>query len=144
MVKDCKLSSITCTNSPLILRSFYGRDYFSKYEGFNIRFNAFLNAISNGEETREALSEYGFSPDPDLLEEIEEITKAGSVKERSFEEALRHAVAESEGVTLKSSSKESDNILVRLLNAYIDEEGKVIDYYRSIDPQAIVNILVLS
>lgn len=142
--KDCKLSSITCTNSPLILRSFYGRDYFSKYEGFNIRFNAFLNALSNGEDTREALSEYGFSTDPDLIEEIKEISKAESVQERSFEEALRYAVAENEGVALKSSSKESDNILVRLLNAYIDEEGKVVDYYRSIDPRAIVNILVLS
>lgn len=142
--KDCKLSSITCTNSEIMLRSIYGRDYFSRYEGFNIRFNAFLVALSNGEDVEEALVDYGFLADADILDKIDEITKAGSVKEMSFQEALKEAIAENEGVRLKSPSKDSDNITVRLLNAYITEEGKVEDYYRSIDPRAVVDVMVLS
>lgn len=142
--KDCKLSSITCTNDDDMLRSIYGRDYFAKYEGFNIRFNYFINAISKGNDVKESLLEYGFSADPEILNTIDEISKANSVKDKNFEEALRHAVADNEGVRLKTSNKDSDNIIVRLLNAYIDEDGKVQDYYRSIDPNAIVDILILS
>ena len=142
--KDCKLSSITCTNDDTMLRSIYGRDYFAKYEGFNIRFSRFIDALTDGVDVKEALIEYGFSADPEILEKIDELTKADSVDEKSFGEALRQVVAENEGVRLRSSSKDSDNIIVRLLNAYIDEDGKVQDYYRSIDPDAIVDILILS
>ena len=143
--KDCKLSSITCTNSDIILRGIYGRDYFAKYEGFNVRFYAFLNALKSDNDIENLLLEYGFLNDTEIIKKIDEITKAGAVTEMSFEEALKQAIAENEGVKLKSPSKDSDNITVRLLNAYINQEtGKVEDYYRSIDPHAIVDVTILS
>lgn len=104
-----------------------------------------MNALPYEEDIENLLSEYGFNNNSEILEKVDEISKAGAVTEMSFEEALRQAIAENEGVKLKSPSKDSDNITVRLLNAYINQEtGKVEDYYRSIDPHAIVDVTILS
>lgn len=139
--KDCKLSTVFGTNSPNILQSVYGKDYFAQYEGFNLRFDRLLRYLSMGRPVEIALKENGFQNDEDILKKIEEITKAGAVDKESFAEALKTAVAEREGVKTRAKSS-TNNILVRLLNAYITEDGTVEDYYRFVDESKIISVQI--
>ena len=139
--KDCKLFTVFGTNSPNILQSVYGKDYFAQYEGFNLRFDRLLRYLSMGRPVEIALKENGFQNDEDILKKIEEITKAGAVDKESFAEALKTAVAEREGVKTRAKSS-TNNILVRLLNAYIKEDGTVEDYYRFVDESKIISVQI--
>lgn len=142
--KDCKLTSVTGTNDEVMLRNIYGRDYFAEYESFNLRFSKFLEALTYGVSADEALREYGFMNDEAILEKVEEITKAAEVSGKSFEDELKRAVADNEGVKIRKSSSSPNTILLRMLNAYIDENGKAQEYYRSVDAEGIVDVLMLS
>ena len=140
--KDCTLSAIMCTNSPSILSVMYGKNYFARYESFNARFYEAVRDIQRGTDCAIALRDMGFTVTDELLDGIHELELASEVQDESFVEALKKLVAESEGVKLRASSSNTDAILVRTVNAYIDEKG-VQDYYRYLDPSKIVSCIQL-
>lgn len=140
--KDCSLSSITCTNSPALLRKIYGENYFAKYEGFSIRMDEVLEELSQGRNLREALEANGFEYSEDLQEKISLILKENE-EVNNYSEALTQVMANSSGVKTRARSS-SSNIMVRTLNAYISEEGGVQDYYRYLDEDKIIDAMILS
>lgn len=140
--KDCSLSSITCTNSPALLRKIYGENYFAKYEGFSIRMDEVLEELSQGRNLREALEANGFEYSEDLQEKISLMLKENE-EVNNYSEALTQVMANSSGVKTRARSS-SSNIMVRTLNAYISEEGGVQDYYRYLDEDKIIDAMILS
>lgn len=141
---DFTLSSIICTNSPEILSMVYGENYVSHYEGFSVRVRKAIDYYRSNMDgkvnvsLKDSFLRYGFSvasaeaidksfKDSKFLPTVEEITN------------VAYAVCEKK----QTASKQSDNIMVRTLDAYISQ-GKVIDYYRYIDPRRVVSAILLS
>lgn len=135
--KDCTLSAIMGTNDSRILSVLYGRNYYARYESFGARFSEAVNDIKRGTPYDVALRDMGFNVSEELLQGIKELESAYDVQDESFVEALKKLVAENEGVQLRASSS-TDSILLRTVNAYIDENGTAQDYYRYLDPSKIV------
>lgn len=142
MKNDCTLSSMICTNSNKFLAKMYGYDYFGIYESFNVRFNSLYDDLSIGKPASLALRDNGFNYDMDIKGIMEELEQS-EVKDKK--EALRLRVAELEGVKLRKSTStgSESNVMVRLLDAYINEYGEVVDYYRSVDKNKVVDCLIL-
>ena len=134
---DFTLSSMICTNSSEILSAVYGDNYVAYYEGFSVRVREAINEYRNGVSLKEAFLKYGFSKA--IAEAI--AISFDKTAEPTDEEItdVAYTVCEKK----QTASKQSDNIMVRNIDAYISE-GKVIDYYRYIDPNRVVSAFVLS
>ena len=134
---DFTLSSIICTNSPEILATVYGDNYVAYYEGFSVRLRKAIEEYRGGVDLREALLRYGFSG-----ASAEAIAMSFNKSDKPTDEEITevaYVICEKK----QTASKQSDNIMVRTLDAYISE-GKVIDYYRYIDPNRVVSAFILS
>ena len=134
---DFTLSSMICTNSPEILSMVYGENYVAYYEGFSVRVRKAIEEYRNGVSLKEAFLKYGFS------------TASAEAIALSFNESANPTDEEITNVAYtiaekkQTASKQSDNIMVRTLDAYISE-NKVIDYYKYIDPNRVLSAFMLS
>jgi len=141
--KDFTLSAITCTNNQALLMAMYGEDYFSKYESIGVRLSSALQEANTlGRSLEDALNAYGFKDlDPSELSSRANAILSENVNV-SKSEAYEEAIYEAYDVKKKAKS-ESNNILVRTVNAYLTGKGSE-EYYRSVDTNKIVSVLVFS
>lgn len=142
--KDCTLSSMIVTNNPNYLRYLYGDDYFGKYEGFNVRFNALVEELSLGKPLDDALKSNGFANNPEVVAKVKELESAskGSSGDASFKDELQRVLAESSNHKVRKSSN-TDNILARKCFAEMLEEGSS-EFYRWVDISKIQKIAIVS
>lgn len=138
--KDCSLSSITCTNSNVLLSDIYGDDYFKTYEGFGVRFYELLSEIYEGRASIEALESNGFEVTDESVKLTDEARN--NPNNAKLESELKALLSGAEGVKTRSSSS-ANSIMVRTLSAYL-VNGSSVDYYRNVDPSKIVRASVLS
>lgn len=141
--KSGKLTSVVCTNSRSILTKVYGIGYFSKYEGFSARFYAFLRDVQSGTTLTDALGVNGLIPEEGISREdrkkmLELIGKI-SPENDTYEKELKTLVGALNNARVSNRSGSSDSIVVRSLDAYIDSEGTVHDYYRYVNPSEIIS-----
>ena len=143
--KDCRLGSIFCTNNKEILSNIYGNDYVKRYEGFSTKFYLFCNDIkTNGftfNSVKDLLDKYGFVNDVAVADKVYEIVSP----EGNFEDELKPYLADVMGINLKrsQSANSGDSILARSLTAFIDENGKPVDFYKNVDKKKILSGLFL-
>lgn len=144
--KDCKLSSVFCTNDEDVLAKVYGENYKRRYESFASCFYGFFNWASRSEGLSDEaiklhLIEEGLVYDDDVIEEVRSIInkKRGTDE---FEEVLKGYLAGKMGVDVKrstaSSNAQTSSIMVRTLTAFLDYDNKPYDFYRYIDPAKII------
>ena len=163
MKKNCKLSSIICTNNYSILEYVYGDDYVRKFEGFSTKYYKFLSCIKSytldendmvhsREKLKGILTMCGLPDDePDLDAVIGAVRKAGNDINNEIYELLKEYFSDIVGVSYKRSISQSENnsnskskgtVLARSLFAYIDEDGKPVDFYKYIDRSKILSGIV--
>lgn len=141
--KSGKLTSVVCTNSRSILTKVYGVGYFKKYEGFSVKFYAFLGAVQSGTTLSDALVVNGLMPEKgipsearkSMLELISKITPDDEVHVKE----LKSLLGSLNGARVSNRSSDTGSMIVRSLDAYIDNEGTVHDYYRYINPSEIIS-----
>lgn len=145
--KDFNLSTITGTNSPSILKSIYGENYFNNYESVGVKFNAASRMVEEqGCSYESALKFYGFDETTGVdlkvvtSEAANEIANNPNMKE---EDAYKSALYRVMGKRQRKGS--SDNsIMIRTMDAYYSGDGIEVDgYYRNIDPAKIKQVYVL-
>ena len=138
--KDCSLSSILGTNNRAILAGVYGDDYFSKYEGFGVRFNEAFREVELGKSIKSALEGVGFTVSVEVCNQIDGLyEKAGRVISNDF----RSESAKLLGYKTKAQrSPDTGTVLLRTLNAVITEKG-VEEYYKNLDLGKIVNAIII-
>lgn len=152
---DCKLSSILCSNSESVLAGVYGKDYIRNYESFSYRFSTFYSWLTRNQSasaTRvlSAINAFGL---PNKQEDVDfvvaTIGNMGGVN-KNTRSRLEGYFSSKVGINLKMSNSQSvvnrdahstpdSSILVRTLTAYIDENGKPVNYYRKVDISKIVS-----
>lgn len=138
--KDCTLSSMIGTNNTRILSQIYGPDYFGKYESFGVRIYEVFDEVVQGRDIESALSSNGLECTSEVAGKLKELFEAsgGEMSER-----VRFEAAGLLGYKTRSSNRsDSNSIMFRTLDATITENG-VDHYYKNIDPDKIVNVLVL-
>lgn len=162
--KDCKLSSILCTNNKDVLRYLYGENYVRVYESFSSRYYMFLYWLKSYEldesnidgcknEIISKLYDVGLSCDDcDADAVIGAFRKAGNnTDDEVYVDLLKEYFADAEDVDYRRSTSQSKSktasagkgiILARSLSAYIDEFGEVNDYYRYVDRNKIISGIV--
>ena len=155
--KDCKLSSVMCTNNKSVLSRIYGENYVKYYEGFSTKFYIFLNwyKIESGEGilTSESIGgELDYLGLPNANEDIKTVLsylkEDGSGLDDEVEvENLKGYFADKIGISLRKSTAQSKttgtSVLSRSLTAYLDEEGKPVEYYKNIDKSKIISGIIL-
>lgn len=137
---DFTLSSIICTNSSKVLSMVYGENYVSHYEGFSVRVRGAINYYkgTGNVNLKEAFLRYGFlQAEAGAINESFRGSKSLPTEDEITEVA--YAVCGKK----QTASKQSDNIMVRTLDAYISK-GKAVDYYRYIDPSRVVSAILIS
>lgn len=144
--KDCKLSSVMCTNNTNVLKYIYGDDYVKVYEGFNMKYYAFynrLNYIYNEDDiTSDLLDTYGLPCDDEDVEYVKDYfnyKKDPDILKRYFAERL--------GIDVKRTNsfaniEKNGLVLSRSLSAYVNVDGDVVDYYKYIDRKHIVSGII--
>lgn len=140
--KDGQFSSVTCTNNKDKLAAVYGKNYFRNYESFGVKVNFILWGIEKyGLDNIKALDSLLIESGLDSVDAANIIDKAksfgGELSTHSIKNAL-YEVYEQE----QRAPRETNTLLVRTLTARITNTDKVIDYYRSIDPNNIVRVLI--
>ena len=157
--KDCKLSSVICTNNRGILSDIYGSDYVKKYEGFSVKFYSIWSWLKykfnsgssfNDTELKRELNKVGFPSDEEVLQEIKGIVgedNSSKVLLDRCETDLMYYFAEKMGINPKMSNHGegySKVLLARTLTAYIDNDDNPVDYYRYIDKSKIIGGMIFS
>lgn len=138
--KDCTLSSMIGTNNTKILSQIYGPDYFGKYESFGVRIYEVFDEVVQGRDIESALSSNGFECTSGVAGKLKELFEASGGE---MSEKVRFEAADLLGYKTRSSNRsDSNSIMFRTLDATITENG-VDHYYKNIDPDKIVNVLVL-
>lgn len=162
--KDCKLSSILCTNDKSVLAYIYGEDYVRTYESFSVKYYMLLgwlryynldeaNIENSRKEIRTKLYDLGLSCDEyDVDAVIGAFRKAGNDTEDDiYTDLMKAYFSQAADVDYTRSTAQSNSrsvsaakgtILSRSLTAYIDEEGNVVDYYRYVDKNKIIGGIV--
>ncbi len=154
--KDCRLSSVFCTNNKEILKGVYGNDYFGKYEGFSAKFYEFWNWVNDENNSHwgntsivsDKLVDCGLAlpkQDVDVLVDKIIAMKYGKISKEEGKDIIKSFIADSVGVNLKRSQavNKGNNILVRALNSSIDTDGKPYDYYKYLDKSKIISGIIL-
>ena len=154
--KDCRLSSVFCTNNKEILKGIYGDDYFGKYEGFSAKFYEFWNWVNDVNNTHwgvtsivsDKLVDCGLTlpkQDVDILVNKIIATKYGKISKEEGKDIIKAFIADSVGASLKrsQSANKGNNILVRTLKSSIDADGKPYDYYKYLDKSKIISGIIL-
>lgn len=161
--KDGNFSTFTGTNSEEKLKLIYGENYFKNYESFGVKVNYIIRELTkhpilegllsnSTEKVLEYVKDYlspvcGYCGFTDFEEDIHKFLGICFVDnlngcefyENRFRELMYNFVGEK-----LVEKKETDNILVRNIYARDSIETKgLVDYYRSIDPNKIVRVLVL-
>lgn len=156
--KDCKLSSIFCTNNKSILKYIYGEDYIKVYESFATKFYIFLNWYKekvslSSLDSASIGDELEYLGLPSDNETIKKVTDSFGIDGFYLgldiaEDTVKGFMADKMGINLNrskaQSSSKTDNVLVRTLTAYTDEEGKPVEFYKYLDKSKIVSGLVFS
>lgn len=154
--KDCRLSSVFCTNNKEILKGVYGNDYFGKYEGFSAKFYEFWNWVNDENNSHcgntsivsDKLVDCGLAlpkQDVDVLVDKIIAMRYGKISKEEGKDTIKAFIADSVGVNLKRSQavNKGNNILVRALNSSIDTDGKPYDYYKYLDKSKIISGIIL-
>lgn len=154
--KDCRLSSVFCTNNKEILKGVYGNDYFGKYEGFSAKFYEFWNWVNDENNSHwgntsivsDKLVDCGLAlpkQDVDVLVDKIIAMRYGKISKEEGKDVIKSFIADSVGVNLKRSQavNKGNNILVRALNSSIDTDGKPYDYYKYLDKSKIISGIIL-
>lgn len=147
--KDCRLSSMVCTNNKSLLTKIYGDDYVKVYESFGVKFYYFLNWLYRSEGYAEGVNGISISNElsylglPNGVEDVEKVLSLRDIV--TFEDDLKAYFAERMGINLRRSNAPSstDSVLSRSVTAYIDENGKPVEYYKNIDKSKILSGIIL-
>lgn len=147
--KDCRLSSMICTNNKSLLKQIYGEDYVKVYESFGVKFYSFVNWLNQAEGYAEGINGVSISDELSYLglpSDVEDIKKVLSLRGIvTFEDDLKAYFAERMGINLRRSNAPSstDSVLSRSVTAYVDENGKPVEYYKNIDKSKILSGIIL-
>lgn len=168
---DCSLGSVFGTNSKTYLAALYGVGYFGVYEGFGAKFGRasnflkeFYATVYNGGDTEigselwndakdEISEDAGLPFNDELYAQLVEKAEFSRIEGVDiFLNRAKALFAEASGVNLKRSeaaskaaaeNKENGTFMCRSLAAYVDENGKVVDYYKNLSISKIVSALIL-
>ena len=169
---DCSLGSVFATNNSHLLGGLYGVGYFGIYESFGAKFGRatkFLTQLFNDvnsegsdaevgselwDEAKFELSEMLRMPfDDEIFEDL--VEKAKEYYKDGVDAYLRHMkalYANLCGVDLKRSeaaskaaieNKDNGTFMCRSLAAYVDEKGKVVEYYKNLSISKIVSAMII-
>lgn len=168
---DCSLGSVFGTNSGSMLAALYGIDYFGIYESFGARFGRIekflkelFEEVNAGDDCtlgsvlwQDAISEISEGMhlpfDDEIFEDL--VEKAKEYHEDGADAYVRHMkamFAKLCGVDLKRSeaaskaaaeNKNNGTFMCRSLAAYVDENGKVVEYYKNLSISKIVSATIL-
>ena len=168
---DCSLGSVFATNNKHLLGGLYGADYFGIYESFGARVGRIEQFLKEMFEEVNAgndctvgsvlwndalfeISEQMKLPfDDEIFEDL--VDKAKEYQADGADAYVRHMkalFANLCGVDLKRSeaaskaaaeNKDNGTFMCRSLAAYVDENGKVVEYYKNLSISKIVSALVI-
>lgn len=168
---DCSLGSVFATNCGSMLGALYGVYYFGTYESFGARFGKIekflkeLFSAVNGdtdcsvgsemwEDAQEEIHEYMKLPfDDEIFEDLVEKAKEYEADgEDAYVRHMKALFANLCGVDLKRSeaaskaaaeNKDNGTFMCRSISAYVDEHGKVVDYYKNLSISKIVSATII-
>ena len=103
--KNCKLSSVMCTNNKDILANIYGKDYIKYYEGFSSRFYMFLNKFKNLARENFKKSKNPYIKEDILIKELSDTSLPSESKDVS---AVWNILARSSSVSDSDITFEED------------------------------------
>lgn len=163
---DCTLGSVFATNNGVMLGAMYGVGYFGVYESFGARFgkiekflNELFDAANSGadcsigselwDDAQEEISKWMHLPFndeifEDLVEKAKEYQADGAA---AYVRHMKAMYAKLCNVDLKRSeaaskataeNKENGTFMCRSISAYVNEQGKVVDYYKNLSISKIV------
>lgn len=141
---DCRLSSVIGTNSTELLECVYGEGYFNKYESLGSRYwKAISVASDTGTDLLDVLLKYDIDV-KDIPEVQSEYSKKLENPDFLNNDAMLRdfykTVCKGLGKQYRSpSSSDSEIVMLRTVDSYLDAEGKPVDYYKYIDPKHVVS-----
>lgn len=164
--KDCSLGSVLGTNNKSMLVAVYGDDLI-RYESFSARFyklssdlREFRNRVLSGDDYSvgskawkalvQAYVDYLIPFDMEVYNKL--VEACGECSEAVFINKAKAYAAESAGVDLKRSEaaskaaetgRNNGTIQCKSLTAHIDENGKSVDFYKTLDKSKVVSAWVL-
>lgn len=168
---DCSLGSVFATNNKHLLGGLYGVDYFGTFESFGARFGRIeqflkemFDEVNAGDDCtigsvlwNDALFEISEQMklpfDDEIFEDL--VEKAKEYQSDGADAYVRHMkalFAKLCGIDLKRSeaaskaaaeNKDNGTFMCRSLAAYVDERGKVIEYYKNLSMSKIVSATII-
>lgn len=136
---DCSTYTVLGTNNFKLLSKLYGKDYFGKYESLGSRLGACVDEIRMGRPMKEACSEYCLD-----LDIIEEVSLKVNIRDITKYDELKKEYAALAGIKTRSSSSGGSGIMIRQCFATRTTNGEVSDYYRTVNPEKVLQVAILS